>query len=93
MQAGYGEVCRPREDIKKMVFTRLTCLENLPKGLENLRRMADPNELATRDNPYYLTDPFLLKLQRQSSSHAKLNRMYGIRPARELFEPRVSQPN
>ncbi len=41
---GYGEACRPRDDIKAMVFSRVTCMEHLAAGLDDMRAkaLADP---------------------------------------------------
>ncbi len=37
---GYGEVCRPREDIKEMVFSRVTCMQHLAAGLDDMHARA-----------------------------------------------------
>ncbi len=38
---GYGEACRPRADIKAMIFSRVTCMEHLAAGLDDMRRQGD----------------------------------------------------
>ncbi len=41
VQSGYGEVCRPRDDVKAMIFSRVTCMEHLGAGLDEMRAKAE----------------------------------------------------
>ena len=45
---GYGEACRPRADIKAMVFSRVTCMEHLAAGLDDMRAKAHAPAAARR---------------------------------------------
>jgi hypothetical protein len=81
VENGYGEVCRPREDIKAMVFTRITCMENLSAGLQSMAQKA-----AQRGGmPDLFVDDYLHSLESKSSDHATLDRMYGIWRAPAAF--------
>ena len=71
---GYGEVCRPRGDIKAMVFSRVTCMEHLGAGLEAMAAQAVP----PGGRADLFVDEFLYGLREKSSDHATLDRMYGI---------------
>jgi hypothetical protein len=78
---GYGEVCRPREDIKEMIFTRVTCMEHLPTGLTYMQEKATEDGLASfRQSPPF-KDEFLMSLRSKSSDHATLDKRYDILPA------------
>lgn len=74
---GYGEVCRPRSDVKEMIFSRVTCMEHLASGLEDMREKA----LARSGAPFPFVDDYLVSLIKKSSDHATLDRTYGILPA------------
>lgn len=74
---GYGEACRPRADIKAMIFSRVTCMEHLPAGLEAMS--ADARKASTI--PYLFVDDYLERLRRTSSDQATLDKTYGILPA------------
>lgn len=71
---GYGEVCRPRSDIKAMIFSRVTCMEHLAAGLEHMRAKA----IESRGAPLPFVDEFLVSLRKTSADHAALDRVYGI---------------
>ncbi len=74
VQDGYGEVCRPRGDIKAMVFSRVTCMRHLAAGLEDMAAKA-----AIRGGtPDLFVDEYLRSLTERSSDHATLDRTYGI---------------
>ena len=74
---GYGEVCRPRSDIKAMVFSRITCMEHLAAGLEEMAAKAADKG----GTPDLFVDEYLFSLRTESSDHAALDRTYGILPA------------
>jgi hypothetical protein len=78
---GYGEACRPRADIKAMVFSRVTCMEHLAAGLDDMREKA----LASRGVPFPFVDEYLYKLRNTSSDQATLDRMYDILAAPSSF--------
>ena len=82
---GYGEVCRPRGDIKHMIFSRIVCMENLASGLEAMRAKANVSGEEGHVSPSAFVDEFLLSIQRQPSDHDTLDRMYDIRPAQNFF--------
>jgi len=82
---GYGEVCRPREDIKHMIFSRIVCMENLASGLETMRANADLGGDVRIATPSAFVDEFLLSIQSKSSDHDTLDRLYDIRPAHQVF--------
>jgi hypothetical protein len=82
---GYGEVCRPRGDIKHMIFSRIVCMENLASGLEAMRAKAKVSGEEDNVSPSAFVDEFLLSIQRQPSDHGTLDRMYDIRPAQNIF--------
>lgn len=72
---GYGEVCRPRTDIKSMIFSRLTCMENLASGLDQMAAKAAPKDgLADQ-----FVDEYLHAIRKTSSDHATLDETYDIR--------------
>lgn len=71
---GYGEVCRPRTDIKAMVFSRITCMKHLPAGLADMARRSGTNA-GTADQ---FVDEYLRSLRTVSSDHITLNRKYDI---------------
>lgn len=74
---GYGEVCRPREDIKAMIFSRVTCMENLAIGLDRMAAHA-----ADRGGrPDLFVDEYLARIRDKSSDRATLDRTYGIENA------------
>ncbi len=78
---GYGEACRPRDDIRAMVFSRVTCMEHLAAGLDDMRAKA----LETRGVPFPFVDEYLYKLRNSSSDQATLDRMYDILAAPSTF--------
>jgi hypothetical protein len=78
---GYGEVCRPREDIKEMVFSRVTCMQHLAAGLDDMRTRAQ----ARLGAPYVFVDDYLYTLRNKSSDQAALDRMYGILAAPDML--------
>jgi len=86
---GYGEVCRPRGDIKHMIFSRIVCMENLASGLEAMRAKADVSGEAGLAAPSGFVDEFLQSIQRQPSDHDTLDRLYDIRPAQKVFANKV----
>lgn len=71
---GYGEVCRPRDDIKAMVFSRLTCMKHLSAGLAGMARRSGKN--AGTANLF--VDEYLRSLRKTASDHITLNRKYDI---------------
>jgi hypothetical protein len=77
MQDGYGEVCRPRGDIKAMIFSRLTCMEHLGAGLEAMAARAK----VRGGSPDLFVDDYLYALREQSSDQATLDRTYDIQTA------------
>ena len=85
---GYGEVCRPRGDIKAMVFSRVTCMEHLGDGLEAMAAQASPP--GSRADLF--VDEFLYGLREKSSDHATLDRTYGILAAPAAFADVGSPP-
>jgi len=78
---GYGEACRPRSDIKDMVFSRITCMESLPAGLDAMQMRADARGTGPLGMPQPFVDDFLFSLRNKSSDQATLNRLYDIQPA------------
>ena len=78
---GYGEACRPRADIKAMIFSRVACMEHLAAGLDDMRAKA----LASRGVPFPFVDEYLYKLRNTSSDQATLDRMYDILAAPSTF--------
>ena len=71
---GYGEACRPRADIKEMIFSRITCMQHLAAGLDDMRDKA----IASRGAPYPFVDEYLYELRNTSSDQATLDRKYDI---------------
>ncbi|KWT71326.1 hypothetical protein APY04_0500 [Hyphomicrobium sulfonivorans] len=80
VHTGYGEVCRPRGDIKHMVFSRITCMEQLSAGLADMRARADVNGEGPLRMPRPFEDTYLMSLRKKSSDHATLDSAYDIRP-------------
>jgi hypothetical protein len=78
---GYGEACRPRSDIKDMIFSRVTCMEHLPAGLESMRAQAEARGTAPLGMPRPFVDDYLVSLRNKSSDQATLDRKYDIRAA------------
>jgi hypothetical protein len=78
---GYGQACRPRADIKAMVFSRVTCMEHLAAGLDDMQAKA----LASRGVPFPFVDDYLYELRKTSSDRATLDRKYDIRAALDMF--------
>ncbi len=74
---GYGEVCRPRSDIKAMIFSRVTCMEHLAAGLQEMAAKA----AARGGTPDLFVDTYLHAIRDQSSDQATLDRKYEILPA------------
>ena len=75
---GYGEVCRPREDIKGMIFSRVSCMENLPAGLDAMKAKAEARGAAPGGLPYLFVDDYLYSIREKSSDAATLDKTYGI---------------
>jgi hypothetical protein len=75
---GYGEVCRPREDIEGMIFSRVTCMEHLAAGLDAMKAQAEAHGPAPGGLPYLFVDDYLYKLRETSSDAATLDKTYGI---------------
>jgi len=74
VQDGYGVVCRPRSDIKAMIFSRITCMEHLAAGLADMAVKS-----AVRGaTPDLFVDDYLFAIRTQPSDHATLDRTYGI---------------
>ncbi len=82
---GYGEVCRPRDDIKHMIFSRIVCMKNLASGLEAMSTRATVSGAGNDANPLEFVDEFLLSIESQPSDHDTLDRLYDIRPAQKVF--------
>jgi hypothetical protein len=78
---GYGEVCRPRSDIKAMIFSRVTCMEHLASGLQEMGAKA----VARGGMPDLFVDDYLVLLRKESSDQATLDRNYDIQPAPSAF--------
>ncbi len=77
IENGYGEVCRPRGDVKAMVFSRITCMEHLAAGLTDMARKAGgPAGTAS-----LFVDDYLYTIRTKPSNHATLDRKYNILPA------------
>jgi hypothetical protein len=74
VEDGYGEACRPRSDVKAMIFSRVTCMEHLAAGLDDMSAKAT----ASRGAPFPFVDEFLVSLSKTSSDQATLDRVYGI---------------
>ncbi|HEY8246047.1 MAG TPA: hypothetical protein VIG38_02020 [Hyphomicrobium sp.] len=85
---GYGEVCRPRSDVKEMIFSRITCMQHLAAGLDNMRDKA----IASRGAPSPFVDDFLYKLRESSSDQATLDRMYDILAAPDMIANLTREP-
>ncbi len=77
VQDGYGEVCRPRSDIKAMIFSRVTCMEHLSAGLAEMAAKAK----SRGGTPDLFVDEYLQSIRDRSSNQATLDRMYDIRTA------------
>jgi len=77
VQDGYGTVCRPRSDIKAMIFSRITCMAHLAAGLADMAAKA----AARGGTPDLFVDDYLVSLSEHSSDQATLDRTYGILPA------------
>jgi hypothetical protein len=77
VQDGYGEVCRPRSDVKAMIFSRITCMEHLAAGLAEMAAKAE----ARGGTPDLFVDTYLRSIRDTSSDQATLDRKYNIRPA------------
>jgi hypothetical protein len=73
-QDGYGYACRPRSDIKEMIFSRITCMEHLAAGLDDMGRRADPRSGLAR----LFVDEYLRKIRTTPSNHATLDAKYRI---------------
>ena len=85
---GYGEVCRPRSDVKEMIFSRITCMQHLAAGLDNMRDKA----IASRGAPSPFVDDFLYELRKSSSDQATLDRMYDILAAPDMIANLTREP-
>lgn len=89
VQDGYGEVCRPRSDIKAMIFSRVTCMEHLASGLEDMGAKA-----AARGGMAHLfVDDYLFSLRKTSSDRATLDSLYDIFPAPAAFADVIPGPS
>ena len=75
---GYGEVCRPRGDIMGMIFSRVTCMEHLAAGLDDMKAKAQARGPAPGGLPYLFVDDYLYKLRETSSDAETLDKTYGI---------------
>ncbi len=75
---GYGEACRPRSDIKVMIFSRITCMEHLADGLQSMQARADARGTGPLGMPYPFVDDYLVSLRNKSSDQATLDRTYDI---------------
>lgn len=82
---GYGEACRPRTDIKAMIFSRITCMEHLAAGLEDMHSKAEARGPGPMGMPRPFVDEYLYSLRNKSSDQATLDRTYGILPAPAEF--------
>ena len=85
---GYGEVCRPRSDVKEMIFSRITCMQHLAAGLDNMRDKA----IASRGAPFPFVDDYLYKLRKSSSDQATLDRMYDILASPDMIANLTREP-
>jgi hypothetical protein len=77
---GYGEACRPRSDIKAMIFSRITCMEHLSAGLESMRMRANAAGTGELGMSYPFVDEYLKSLRNKSSNQATLDSKYDITP-------------
>ena len=84
---GYGEVCRPRGDIMGMIFSRITCMEHLAAGLDDMKAKAEARGPAPGGLPYLFVDDYLYKLRETSSDAETLDRTYGIMRAQAAAAP------
>jgi hypothetical protein len=78
---GYDEVCRPRTDIKAMIFSRITCMEHLAAGLHGMATRA----LARGGTADLFTDEYLYAIRTSPSDQATLDRNYDIQSAPSAF--------
>jgi hypothetical protein len=78
---GYGEVCRPRGDIKAMIFSRVTCMEHLAAGLDDMAARA----VARGGTPDLFVDEYLYAIRTKPSDQATLDSTYDIVPAPSAF--------
>jgi hypothetical protein len=85
---GYGEVCRPRSDVKEMIFSRITCMQNLAAGLDDMRDKA----IASRGAPFPFVDDYLYELRKTSSNHVTLDRKYDILAAPDTIANLTREP-
>ena len=63
-----------------MVFSRVTCMEHLAAGLDDMRAKA----IASRGAPFPFVDDYLYALRNTSSDQATLDRMYDILAAPDI---------
>jgi hypothetical protein len=77
VQDGYGEACRPLSDVKAMIFSRVTCMEHLASGLNEMAAKAKDRG----GTPDLFVDDYLVSLREHSSDQATLDRTYGIETA------------
>ncbi len=89
VQDGYGEVCRPRSDVKAMIFSRVTCMEHLAAGLDDMGAKA----AARGGAPDLFVDEFLHSLAEHSSDQATLDRTYDIALSPAAFADVLSGPS
>ncbi|WP_072376061.1 hypothetical protein [Hyphomicrobium sp. NDB2Meth4] len=75
---GYGQACRPRTDIKDMIFSRITCMEHLSAGLDTMQAQANAAASGPIGVSRPFVDEFLYSLRRKSSDQATLDRKYDI---------------
>ena len=57
-----------------MIFSRITCMQHLAAGLDDMRDKA----IASRGAPYPFVDEYLYELRNTSSDQATLDRKYDI---------------
>ena len=89
---GYGEVCRSREDIKAMIFSRVSCMEHLGEGLDAMKAQAEARGSAPGGLPYLFVDDYLYSLQEKSSDAATLDKTYGIMHPGETTTATITPP-
>jgi hypothetical protein len=66
-----------------MIFSRVTCMEHLAAGLDDMKAKAAARGPAPGGLPYLFVDDYLYKLRETSSDAETLDRTYGIMRAQE----------
>jgi hypothetical protein len=89
---GYGKACRPRTDIKEMIFSRISCMEHLSVGLEQMGEQADARRKGPLGIAYPFVDDYLYSLRNKSSDQATLDRTYDIEQAPAAFATLTTVP-